>query len=89
MAIDAALGDSEAAKNLFSKDTFLTALESGPLRRCVRRVGGAAASGAGKAERRRRSLLGQTEHNQMDRMKRPLPSRRSGRPGQRSPSAGR
>ena len=28
-AIDAALGDSEAAKNLFSKDTFLTALESG------------------------------------------------------------
>ena len=29
MAIDAALGDSEAAKNLFSKDTFLTALESG------------------------------------------------------------
>ena len=29
MAIDAALGDSEAAKNLFSKDSFLTALESG------------------------------------------------------------
>ena len=29
MAIDAALGDSEAAKNLFTKDTFLTALESG------------------------------------------------------------
>nr|DAL29955.1 MAG TPA_asm: hypothetical protein [Caudoviricetes sp.] len=29
MAIDAALGDSEVAKNLFSKDTFLTALESG------------------------------------------------------------
>ena len=29
MAIDAALGDSEAAKDLFTKDTFLTALESG------------------------------------------------------------
>ena len=29
MAIDAALGDSEAAKNLFTKDTFLTALEIG------------------------------------------------------------
>ena len=29
MAIDATLGDSEAAKDLFTKDTFLTALESG------------------------------------------------------------
>lgn len=45
MAIDAALGDSEAAKNLFSKDTFLTALESGLSGGTSGALGGAVGSG--------------------------------------------
>lgn len=45
MAIDAALGDSEAAKNLFSKDTFLTALESGLSGGASGVLGGAVGSG--------------------------------------------
>lgn len=45
MAIDAALGDSEAAKNLFSKDTFLTALESGLSGGASGALGGAIGSG--------------------------------------------
>ena len=45
MAIDAALGDSEAAKNLFSKDTFLTALESGLSGGASGALGGAVGSG--------------------------------------------
>nr|UWF94738.1 MAG: hypothetical protein [Bacteriophage sp.] len=45
MAVDAALGDSEAAKNLFSKDTFLTALESGLSGGASGALGGAVGSG--------------------------------------------
>ncbi len=45
MAIDAALGDSEAAKNLFSKGTFLTALESGLSGGASGALGGAVGSG--------------------------------------------
>ena len=45
MAIDAALGDSEAAKNLFTKDTFLTALESGLSGGTSGALGGAVGSG--------------------------------------------
>ena len=64
MAIDAALGDSEAAKNLFSKDTFLTALESGL-------SGGAVGSGLAKMNDGDASLLGQAEYyDRLDRMER-------------------
>lgn len=45
MAIDAALGDSEAAKNLFNKDTFLTALESGLSGGASGALGGAIGTG--------------------------------------------
>lgn len=45
MAIDAALGDSEAAKNLFTKDTFLTALESGLSGGASGALGGAIGTG--------------------------------------------
>ena len=45
MAIDAALGDSEAAKNLFSKDTLLTALESGLSGGVSGALGGAVGTG--------------------------------------------
>ena len=45
MAIDAALGDSEAVKNLFTKDTFLTALESGLSGGASGALGGAVGSG--------------------------------------------
>ena len=45
MAIDAALGDSEEAKNLFTKDTFLTSLESGLSGGASGALGGAVGSG--------------------------------------------
>lgn len=48
MAIDAALGDSEAAKSLFSKDTFLTALESGLSGGASGALGGAVGAAAGR-----------------------------------------
>ena len=71
MAIDAALGDSEAAKNLFSKDTFLTALESGLSGGASGALGGAVGTGLAKLNGGDASLLGQTEHyDQMDRMER-------------------
>lgn len=71
MAIDAALGDSEAAKNLFSKDTFLTALESGLSGGASGALGGAIGTGLAKLNGGDASLLGQTEYyDQMDRMKR-------------------
>ena len=71
MAIDAALGDSEAAKNLFSKDTFLTALESGLSGGASGALGGAVGTGLAKLNGGDASLLGQTEHyDQMDPMKR-------------------
>lgn len=70
MAIDAALGDSEAAKNLFAKDTFLTALESGLSGGASGALGGAIGTGLAKLNGGDASLLGQTEHyDQMDRMK--------------------
>ena len=70
MAIDAALGDSEAAKNLFTKDTFLTALESGLSGGASGALGGAIGTGLTKLNGGDASLLGQTEHyDQMDRMK--------------------
>ena len=70
MAIDAALGDSEAAKNLFTKDTFLTALESGLSGGASGALGGAIGTGLAKLNGGDASLLGQTEHyDQMDRMK--------------------
>ena len=68
MAIDAALGDSEAAKNLFSKDTFLTALESGLSGGAL---GGAVGSGLAKMNDGDASLLGQAEYyDRLDRMER-------------------
>ena len=71
MAIDAALGDSEAAKNLFSKDTFLTALESGLSGGASGALGGAVGTGLAKLNGGDASLLGQTEHyDQIDRMER-------------------
>ena len=71
MAIDAALGDSEAAKNLFTKDTFLTALESGLSGGASGALGGAVGTGLAKLNGGDASLLGQTEHyEQMDRRKR-------------------
>ena len=70
IAIDAALGDSEAAKNLFTKDTFLTALESGLSGGASGALGGAVGTGLAKLNGGDASLLGQTEHyDQMDRMK--------------------
>ena len=70
MTIDAALGDSEAAKNLFSKDTLLTALESGLSGGASGALGGAVGMGLAKLNGGDASLLGQTEHyDQMDRMK--------------------
>ena len=70
MAIDAALGDSEAAKNLFSEDTLLTALESGLSGGASGALGGAVGTGLAKLNGGDASLLGQTEHyDQMDRMK--------------------
>ena len=71
MAIDAALGDSEAAKNLFTKDTFLTALESGLSGGASGALGGAVGTGLAKLNGGDASLLGQTEHyDQIDRMER-------------------
>lgn len=71
MAIDAALGDSEAAKNLFSKDTFLTALESGLSGGASGTLGGAVGTGLAKLNGGDASLLGQAKyHDRMDRMER-------------------
>ena len=68
MAIDAALGDSEAAKNLFNKDTFLTALESGLSGGASGALGGAIGTGLrGMSE----GLSRTTErYDRTDRMKR-------------------
>ena len=68
MAIDAALGDSEAAKNLFTKDTFLTALESGLSGGASGALGGAVGTGLrGMSE----GLSRTTErYDRTDRMKR-------------------
>ena len=52
MAIDAALGDSEAAQNLFTKDTFLNAVESGLTGGASGALGGAVGTGLGKMNAR-------------------------------------
>ena len=71
MAIDAALGDSEAAKDLFTKDTFLTALESGLSGGASGALGGAVGSGLAKMNDGDASLLGQAEYyDRLDRMER-------------------
>ena len=62
MAIDAALGDSEAAKNLFSKDTLLTALESGLSGGASGALGGAVGTGLSKMNAGDSSLLGNAEY---------------------------
>ena len=68
MAIDAALGDSEAAKNLFSKDTFLTALESGLSGGASGALGGAIGTGLrGMSEALDREA---ERYDRADRMKR-------------------
>lgn len=68
MAIDAALGDSEAAKNLFSKDTFLTALESGLSGGASGALGGAIGTGLHSMSE---ALDREAErHDRTDRMKR-------------------
>ena len=48
MAIDAALGDGDAAQNLFKKDTFLNAVESGLTGGASGALGGAVGTGLGK-----------------------------------------
>ena len=48
MAIDAALGDSDAAQNLFKKDTFLNTVESGLTGGASGALGGAVGTGLGK-----------------------------------------
>lgn len=68
MAIDAALGDSEAAKNLFTKDTFLTALESGLSGGASGALGGAIGTGLrGMSEALDREA---ERYDRTDRMKR-------------------
>ena len=68
MAIDAALGDSEAAKSLFSKDTLLTALESGLSGGASGALGGAVGSGLhSMSEAMDREA---ERYDRMDRMKR-------------------
>ena len=52
MAIDAALGDSDAAQNLFKKDTFLNAVESGLTGGASGARGGAVGTGLGKMNAR-------------------------------------
>lgn len=48
MAIDAALGDSEAAESMFTKETFLNAVESGLTGGASGALGGAVGTGLGK-----------------------------------------
>ena len=57
-AIDAALGDSEAAADLFKSDTFLTALESGLTGGASGALGGAVGTGLAKMNGGDASLVG-------------------------------
>lgn len=57
-AIDAALGDSEAAADLFKSDTFLTALESGLTGGASGALGGAVGTGLAKANGGDASIVG-------------------------------
>ena len=67
-AIDAALGDEEAAKTMFSKETFLNALESGLSGGASGALGGAVGTGLAKYNSGDSSLRGQAEYyaNQAD-----------------------
>ena len=57
-AIDATLGDSEAAADLFKSDTFLTALESGLAGGASGTLGGAVGTGLAKANGGDASIVG-------------------------------
>ena len=61
-AIDAALGDEEAAKTMFSKETFLNALESGLSGGASGALGGAVGTGLAKYNSGDSSLVGQAEY---------------------------
>ena len=61
-AIDAALGDEEAAKTMFSKETFLNALESGLSGGASGALGGAVGTGLAKYNSGDSSLRGQAEY---------------------------
>ena len=58
--IDAWLGDSEAAQNLFKKDTFLNAVESGLTGGASGALGGAVGTGLGKMNARLDAAAGGT-----------------------------
>ena len=60
MAIDAALGDSDAAQNLFKKDTFLNAVESGLTGGASGALGGAVGTGLGQMNARLDAAAGGT-----------------------------
>lgn len=60
-AIDAALGDSEAAESLFTRDTFLTALESGLTGGASGALGGAVGTGLAKMSDGNASWAGQIQ----------------------------
>ena len=60
MAIDAALGDSDAAQNLLKKDTFLNAVESGLTGGASGALGGAVGTGLGKMNARLDAAAGGT-----------------------------
>ena len=60
-AIDAALGDSEAAQSLLTRDTFLQALESGLTGGASGALGGAVGTGLAKLNAGDASLLGNAE----------------------------
>ena len=61
-AIDAALGDEEAAKTMFSKEMFLNALESGLSGGASGALGGAVGTGLAKYNSGDSSLVGQAEY---------------------------
>lgn len=61
-AIDAVMGDQEAAKTLFNKDTFLTALESGLTGGASGALGGAVGRNLAKFNGGDSSLLGNAEY---------------------------
>ena len=61
-AIDAALGDEEASKTMFSKETFLNALESGLSGGASGALGGAVGTGLAKYNSGDSSLVGQAEY---------------------------
>ena len=60
-AIDAVMGDQEAAKTLFNKDTFLTALEAGLSGGASGALGGAMGTGLSKMNAGDSSLRGNVE----------------------------